>query len=143
MKRKDGECPVPEAKLYYRGGYQRFIGKPVANIDYARGDNENMINSSTAPEAKLPKRYNILSFYYVRSMISRGYILTKHYSGNIAALFLNKTLEIDVSIAEGSTFGILGSEKRSEKPMNGMHVCGQTIVETSMYTTVRRLLPIQ
>ena len=33
--------------------------------------------------------------------------------------------------------------KRSEKPMNGMHMYGQTIVETSMYTTVRRLLQVQ
>ena len=143
MKRKDGECPDPEVKLYYRGGYRRFIGKPVANIDYAWGDNENMINSTTVPEAKLHKRYNILSFHYVRSMISRGYILTKHYSGNIAALFLDNTLEVDVSTAEESIFGILGSEKRSEKPMNGTHVCGQTIVETGMYTMVRRLLLVQ
>ena len=66
-----------------------------------------------------------------------------HHAGNTAALFLNDIL-VDVSIAEGSIFGILGSEKLSnycyilavkqfEKPMNGMHVCGQTIVETSMY----------
>ena len=59
-------------------------------------------------------------------------------------MFLDDTLEVDVSIAEGSIFGILGSEKlsnycyilavkQSEKPMNGMHVCGQAIVETSMY----------
>ena len=34
-------------------------------------------------------------------------------------------------------------EKRSEKPMNETHVCGQTIVETGMYTTVRRLLKVQ
>ena len=66
-----------------------------------------------------------------------------HHARNTAALFVNDTLEVDVSIAEGSIFGILGSEKRSEKPMNGMHVCGQTIVETSMYTTVRRLLLVQ
>merc|ERR1712238_173778 len=105
MKKKDGECPDPEAKLH--------------------------------------KRYNILSFHYVRSMISRGYILTKHYSGNIAALFLDDTLMVDVSIAEESIFGILGSEKLSEKPMNGTHVCGQTIVEAGMYTTVRRLLLVQ
>ena len=143
MKRKYGECPDPEVKLYYRGGYRRYIGKPVGNTDYAWGDNENMFNSTTVPEAKLHKRYNILSFHYVRSMISRGYILTKHYSGKIAALFLNDTLGVDVSIAEESIFGILGSEKLSEKPMNGTHVCGQTIVETGMYTTVRRLLLVQ
>ena len=69
--------------------------------------------------------------------------MTKHYSGNIAALFLDDILDVDVSIAEESIFGILGSEKRSEKPMNGTHMCGQTIVETGMYTTVRRLLLVQ
>ena len=113
-----------------------------------------MINSTTVAEAKLHKRHSILSFHYVRSMISRGYInlqplasewnfadiLMKnwsyqnnyyeliqpfvHYTGNIATLFLDDTLEVDVSIAEGSIFGILGDEKRSDKPMNGMHVCG-------------------
>ena len=113
-------------------------------------------------------------FHYVRSKISQGYInlqhlsskwnfadiLTKnwsyqssyyeliqpviHHSGNTAALFLDNTLEVDVSIVEGSIFGILGSEKRSEKPMNGIRVCGQTIVETGLYTTmVRRVLPVQ
>merc|ERR1712161_34131 len=153
---------------------RRYLGKPVGEMDYVWGDNESMSNNSTVPEVKLHKRHNILLFRYVRSMISRGYInlqhlasewnfadiLTKnwsyqssyyelnepifHHSENTAALFLDDTLEVDVSIAEGSIFGILGSEKlsnycyilaakRSEKPMNGMHVCGQTIVETSMY----------
>ena len=95
-----------------------------------------MINHPTVPEAKLHKRYSILSFHYVRSIISRGYIDT-------AALFLNDTLEVDVSIAEGSIFDILRSERNLEKTMNGICMCGQTIVETSTYTTVRRLLPVQ
>ena len=90
-----------------------------------------MSNSPTVPEAKLHKRHSILSFHYVISMISRGFInlqhlasewnfadiLTKnwsyqssyyeliqpvfHHSGNTAALFLDDTLELDVSIAEG------------------------------------------
>ena len=142
---------------------------------YIWGDNERMINSQTVPEAKLHKRHNILSFHYVRSMISRGYINLQHlslewnfadiltknwsyqssyyeliqpvhvfcHSGNTAALFLDDTLEVDVSIAEGSIFGILGSEIWSKKLMNGIRVCGQTIVEISMYTTVRRILPVQ
>ena len=106
-----------------------------------------MIDSSTIPEARLHKQHNILSFHYVRSMMSQGYInlqhlaseynfsdiLTKnwsyqssyheliqpvfHHSGNTAALFLDDTLELNISIAEGAIFGILGSEKRSEKPM--------------------------
>jgi len=61
MKRKDGECPDPEVKLYYRGAYRRYPGQPVGEMDYVWGDNENMINSTTVPEAKLHKRYSILS----------------------------------------------------------------------------------
>ena len=33
-------------------------------------------------------------------------------------------------------------EKNLSQPMNGIRVCGQTIVETSTYTTVRRVLPV-
>ena len=95
-----------------------------------------MIDSSTVPESKLNKRHNILSFHYVRSVISQGYInlqhlvsewnfadiFTKqwsyqscyceliqpvfHHSGNTAALFLDDTLELDVAIEEGTIFGI-------------------------------------
>ena len=120
-----------------------------------------MINSSTIPESKLNKRHNILSFHYVRSMISRGYInlqhlasewnfadiLTKnwsyqtsyheliqpvfHHPGNTAALFLDDTLELDASIAEGTIFAILGSDKRSAQPGLEARVCGKlnTILE--------------
>ena len=150
--------------------YLRYLGKPVGEMDYVWGDNKSMIDSSTVPEAKLHKRHNILSFHYVRSMISRGYInlqylasgwnfadiLMKnwsyqssyyeliqpifHHSGNTAALFLDNTLQVDVSIAERSIFGILGSEKRSEKPMTD----GEQMASMySMYTTVRRVLPVR
>ena len=120
-----------------------------------------MINSSTIPESKLNKRHNILSFHYVQSMISRGYInlqhlaskwnfagiLTKNWSyqtsyheliqpvfyhpGNTAALFLDDTLELDASIAEGAIFAILGSDKRSAQPKLEARVCGKlnTILE--------------
>ena len=37
----------------------------------------------------------------------------------------------------------LVNEKSLSQPMNGIRVCGQTIVETSAYTTVRRALPVQ
>ena len=47
---------------------------------------------------------------------------------NTAALFLDDTLELDVAIAEGSIFGILGSEKRPSRPMpdgeQPVRVCG-------------------
>ena len=120
--------------------YLRYLGKPVGEMDYVWGDNESMIKSSTIPESKLNKRHNILSFHYVRSMISRGYInlqhlasewnfadiLTKnwsyqssyheliqpvfHHSGNTVALFLDNTLELDVSIEPGTMFAILGQQ---------------------------------
>ena len=40
-----------------------------------------------------------------------------HHSENTVALFLDNTLEVDVSIAEGAIFGIFGSERSSEKLM--------------------------
>ena len=126
-------------------------------MDYVWGDNESMIKSSTIPESKLNKRHNILSFHYVRSMISQGYInlqhlasewnfadiLTKnwsyqssyhpliqpvfhfHHSGNTAALFLDDTLELDVSIQPGTMFAILGSDKLSAQSKPEMRVCGK------------------
>ena len=111
-------------------------------------------SSTIPEAAKLYKRHNILLFHYVRNMISQGYInlqhlsskwnftdiLTKnwsyqssyyeltqpvfHHFGNTASLFPNNTLEVDISIAEGSIFGVLGSEKSLEKPINGINVCG-------------------
>ena len=51
-----------------------------------------------------------------------------HHAGNTAVLFLDDTLELNVAIAEGSIFGILGSEKRSSRPMpegeQPARVCG-------------------
>ena len=39
------------------------------------------------------------------------------HSRKTAALFLDNTLEVDVSIVEGAIFGILGNERSLEKPM--------------------------
>ena len=74
----------------------RYLGVPIHERSYVFGDNESMINSSIYPDARLQKRHNILSFHYVRSMISRKFIsmyhiashsnltdlLTKHWSHN-------------------------------------------------------------
>ena len=74
----------------------RYLGVPINDISYVFGDNETMINSASDPGARLRKRHNILSFHFVRSMISRGFIalhhirshnnlsdvLTKHWSYN-------------------------------------------------------------
>ena len=78
MKRKDGECPDPEVKLYHRGAYQRYIGKHIRERNYVWGDNESMSNSPTVPEAKLHKQHNILLFLYIISMILQGYINLQH-----------------------------------------------------------------
>ena len=51
--------------------------------------------------------------------------LVFHHSGITAALFLDDTLELDVSITEGTIVGILGSEKRSGQPARKAHVCGK------------------
>ena len=73
MKRKDGKCYV-QAITRDPDLDQQYIGKPVDDMDYVWGDNESIINSSTIPEAKLYKQHHILSFHYIRSMISQGYI---------------------------------------------------------------------
>ena len=51
--------------------YLSYLGNPVHGMDYVWGDNESVTNNSTAPDAKLHKRHNILSFHFVRSMISK------------------------------------------------------------------------
>jgi len=133
MKRKDEECPDPEVKLYHRGAHQqRYLGKPLGEMDYVWGDNESMSNSQTVPDAKLYKRQQ----WSYQSSYHKLVYPAFHQAGNTAALFLDNTLEVDVSIAKGSIFGILGSEKlsnycyilaakRSRKPMNnGIHLYG-------------------
>ena len=109
-------------KIIDRRSYLRYLGKPVHIMDYVWRYNKSMIDSSTVPDAKLHKRHNILSFHYVRCMISQGYvnmlhiafkynfadILTKHWGhqgtyyeltqpvfhheGNTATLFLDNTI---------------------------------------------------
>mmetsp|Transcript_30321 Transcript_30321/g.33940 ORF Transcript_30321/g.33940 Transcript_30321/m.33940 type:complete len:128 (-) Transcript_30321:98-481(-) len=74
MKRKNGECPDSEVKLYHQGAYQQYLVKQVSERDYVCRDNKSMINSPTVPEDKSHKRHNILSFHYVRSMLSQGYL---------------------------------------------------------------------
>ena len=147
--------------------YLQYLGKLVGDMDYVWGDNESMINSSTIPEAKLHKQHNILSFHYVRSMVAQGYInmqhiaskwnfsdiLTEHWSyqssyhefiqpvfhhaRNIAALFLDNTLEVDDSVDAGIIFGLLGSDKSLSQPLNGIHVCGQIVVKRSTCDTIK------
>ena len=104
----------------------------------------------------IPQRH--ISMQHIASKWNFSDILTKHWSyqssyyelmhpafhhaGNTAALFLNDTLERDALLQKRTLFGILGSEKSLSQPINGICVCGQTIVESSTYTLVRRELPV-
>ena len=69
----------------------RYLGVNVSPISYVFGDNAAMITSSNFPYSKLSKRHNILSFHYVRSLISRGFIALNHIkSGSNIADVLSK-----------------------------------------------------
>ena len=56
----------------------RYLGAPVYETSYVWGDNEAQIMSSTVPYARLNKRHQILSFHFVRSLISKGFISIRH-----------------------------------------------------------------
>ena len=45
---------------------------------YSFGDNEAQITSATQPDTKMSKRHNILSFHFVRNIISAKYINLQH-----------------------------------------------------------------
>ena len=126
---------VPETKLHKRHNILLFhyvrsmISQGYINIQY--------IVSKWNFYDILNKHWSYQNSYYY-DLIQPVF----HHSGNTTALFLDDILEVDVSIAEGLIFGILGSERLSEKPMDVKCVYGQTIVETSTYTTVRRVLPV-
>ena len=48
-----------------------------------------------------------------------------HHKGNTAALFLDDTLEVDVSIDDNKTiFGILGSDRTLPQPQESMLAVG-------------------
>merc|ERR1719148_518629 len=54
------------------------MGVPIYDISYVFGDNESMVNSSKFPYARLHKIHNILSYHYVRSIISWKFISLTH-----------------------------------------------------------------
>ena len=51
--------------------------------DYVQGDNKAPIMSSTVPYARLNKRQQILSFHFVRSLISKGFISIRHLNSQL------------------------------------------------------------
>jgi hypothetical protein len=66
-----------EQVIDLRNSFQ-YLGVPINDISYVFGDNETMINISSFPHARLHKRNNILTFHFVRSMISRGFNALNH-----------------------------------------------------------------
>ena len=65
-------------QIVYLRNTLRYLGVPLHETSYVFGDNESMINSSKYRESKLHKRHNILSYHYVKSMISRGFLSLNH-----------------------------------------------------------------
>lgn len=109
--------------------YLRYLGIPVYKYSYIWGDNESQIQSAIIPHSKLKKRHNILSYHYVRSILSQRFAslnfirseynaadpLTKHWgynavydnilqpifhhAGNTATLMIDNTAVVERSIS--------------------------------------------
>ena len=68
-----------------------YLGVLVYSKSYVFGDNAAQITSATVSHAKLNIRYNILSFCFIRDMISKGFILLSHIPSEYnAAVILTK-----------------------------------------------------
>ena len=59
----------------------RYLGVPVRNKCYTFGDNESVVNSACAPQAKLQKRHVFLSFNRVREAIAAGIMTFRYIQG--------------------------------------------------------------
>ena len=58
--------------------YLQYLGIPVAEKDIMWSDNKSQVHRASRPHAKLHKRPNILSFHFVRSILSQQYINLMH-----------------------------------------------------------------
>ena len=58
--------------------YLRYLGVPIEEKTYVFGDNAAMIDGARLPFSKLHKRYHILTYHYVRSVIVTGIINLSH-----------------------------------------------------------------
>jgi hypothetical protein len=56
----------------------RYLGVPIKSSSFMFGDNENVVNSSSLPDARLHKRHNALAFHRTREAIAAK-ILRFHY----------------------------------------------------------------
>ena len=59
----------------------RYLGVPLRKKCYMFGDNESVVNSACAPQAKLHKRHVFLSFHRVREAIAAGVMTFRFIQG--------------------------------------------------------------
>ena len=59
----------------------RYLGVPIRDKRYMFGDNESVVNSAGAPQAKLHKRHVFLSFHRVREAIAAGVMTFRYIQG--------------------------------------------------------------
>ena len=55
-----------------------YLGVTVCKNSYVWGDNKSQVTSSIFPHTRLNKRHNILSFNYVRNIVTQGFINITH-----------------------------------------------------------------
>lgn len=60
------------------GNYIRYLGVKICKLDFTFGDNESQVKSATVPYAILHMHRNILSSYFVCSIISQKYFTLQH-----------------------------------------------------------------
>ena len=60
-----------------------YMGVPVLDHSFLFGNNKSVVNSSTHPDSRLNKRYNLLSFHRVCEAIASGMIWFFHIPGEI------------------------------------------------------------
>ena len=58
--------------------YLRYLGVEVFKYSYVWGDNESQVLSSIIPHSRLHKRHNILSYHFVRSILSQRFTSLNH-----------------------------------------------------------------
>ena len=62
--------------------YLKYLGLPIHEKTFVFDDNAAMVDSMRLPFSKLHKRYHILTYHNVRSIIARGIISLSHLRSN-------------------------------------------------------------
>jgi hypothetical protein len=59
----------------------RYLGVPIAGTSMMFGDNESVVNTASAPHARLHKRHQALSYHRTREAIAAGFLVFYHIRG--------------------------------------------------------------